>query len=312
MLHFVLEDINPEKVESFDAFLREMNDIAVLTTVASAPFVSSDDLKSDEEGKYKLNLSEDIFDIVFKGEMVSGKVVSGYFEVKDDGKKIVETSFTVRENSAISLRVKLNCEGESLARTELERAFERDFSHEAHQFMKQPLPVDEPINIEAEDEAQNVEDPVSTEGPEMETSANVEENDFVEAVKETTEITEELESLSQKVMDSMIEVRSIIDTLNGLCHDLTRGQTADFSETALNEQTLENGARVLMIDQDSNGYKVTFRKGMLDEMSEVSFFLEKDGELVFSVYLSSTGTGQISAQGENGEITIKRVKDQLI
>ena len=46
-------------------------------------------------------------------------------------------------------------------------------------------------------------------------------------------------------------------------------------------------------------------------MSEVSFFLEQGDELVFSIYLSSAGNGQITAQGTKGERTIKRVKDRL-
>mgnify|MGYP000374180859 FL=1 len=63
--------------------------------------------------------------------------------------------------------------------------------------------------------------------------------------------------------------------LNNLSHDLTRGENVNFGERKIETKTLENAAIVEMIDVASNEYRITFRKGSLDDMVEVSFFQKK-------------------------------------
>ena len=104
----------------------------------------------------------------------------------------------------------------------------------------------------------------------------------------------------------------MISMLNNLSHDLTRGATIDFGDHKVESKKLENGATVEMVDDESNEYKITFRKGSLDNMSEVSFFLEKGSELIFSVYFSSEGTGRIATTSEQSDLIIKRVKYHLL
>jgi len=304
MLHFVLEDIEPTKAKSFENFLAEMNDIAVLASMANAPFIAADLLEEPEPGVFGFTRSENDFEASFKGKMENNQAVNGYFTLREDGRRIIEVSYSIADGKPIDLRAKFNCEGESMMRSELERAFERDFSFEAHEYMKQPLEEEKPVIEEEVDEVELKEDHLEGTKPEQ-------HEEPVDEQELEDEVSEEIKHLSQKVLDAMDEVDEIIHKLNDLFHDITRGATGNFGNKQLNEETLENGAIVQMIDDETNGYKVTFRKGVLGNMSEVSFFLEQGDELIFSIYLSSAGNGQITAQGTKGERTIKRVKDRL-
>ncbi|MFT5823838.1 MAG: hypothetical protein ACI8ZM_005101 [Crocinitomix sp.] len=321
MLHFVLEDINQTIAKDFALFLKEMNEISVLISVANAPFVSHDALNVDEaSGLSTFKLSEGDYEVRFKGKSENDAVVSGYFEVFEDQKRLLEISYSIKEDAAIALRAKLNCEGEYLVREELERAFERDFSQEAHEFMKKPLDelrkpkleISDLTDLSEEMSSNIIETPSENNGPEL----NDETETFVEQDERETEsleeITEELSELTQKVQDAIIDTRHMVALLNNLSHDLTRGATIDFGERELDTKTLENGATVEMLDDESNAYKITFRKGSLDDMTEVSFFLEKEDELIFSVYFSSQGVGRISSSSDQSNIVFKKVKHHLL
>lgn len=320
MLHFVLADIDPTKASNFELFLKEMNEIAMLISVAGAPHVTHEALKINEEtGLGLLALSEGDFEVKFKGKWQDGTVVSGYFELYEDQKRLLEISYSIRQGAAIALRTKLNCEGEYLVREELERAFERDFSQEAHVMMDTPLEelqkpkgetpelsIEENASIETEESSgfetlieQN--DPLISQAGE----AIVEEEDL-------EEITEELTELTQKIQDAIKDTKYMIGMLNNLSHDLTRGATVNFGEFKTDTKTLENGAIVEIIDDESNDYRITFRKGSFDEMVEVSFFLEKGEELIFSVYFSTEGVGKISTTSSKSNIVFKKIKLHLL
>ncbi|NOQ75596.1 MAG: hypothetical protein GQ574_26535 [Crocinitomix sp.] len=323
MLHFVLADIDPTKAHSFELFLKEMNEIALLITVAGAPFVSHEALILDEvTGLSTFKVVEGDYEVRFKGQTVNGTIASGYFEVFEDQKRLLEISYSIKPNSAIALRAKLNCEGEYMVREELERAFERDFSQEAHEYMKKPLEELRKPKLEVPDAKELLEElrPSEIESPsenvapssndEAETLA---EEDVEQNVEEDLEeITEELSELTEKVQGAIIDTQYMIAMLNNLSHDLTRGATINFGERKCETKTLENGAMVEMLDDDSNDYKITFRKGSLDEMTEVSFFLERDDVLIFSVYFSSEGVGRIASSSDQSNIIFKKVKHHLL
>jgi hypothetical protein len=215
------------------------------------------------------------------------------------------------------LRVKLNCEGEYLVREELERAFERDFSQEAHDDMNKTL---EELRKPKPNIADEIEDlAIDTDEDDFEhnnatlkdeTETNLEP--VLEEVEDFEEITEELSELTQKVQDAIVDTKMMIALLNNLSHDLTRGATINFSTHELEAKTLENGAKVEILDDESNAYKITFRKGSLEDMTEVSFFLEKEGVLIFSVYFSSEGVGRVTSSSEQSELILKKVKYHLL
>ena len=321
MMHFVLEDIDPVKAKNFALFLKEMNEISLLITVAGAPFVSDSALVVDEEkGASLLELEEDIYEVKFKGQSNNGEVTSGYFEVYEDKKRLLEISYSIKQGAAIALRAKLNCEGESLVREELERAFERDFSQEAHDYMETPLEEIRKPKLQISDLLDSVEDEAQPSLEEILGESNkpnvvgnpepiieqLEEEDSME------EITEELAELTQRVQEAIIDTRYMISMLNSLSHDITRGATINIEELELGSEKLENGALVEMLDDESNDYKITFRRGSLEDMVEVSFFLEKDDVLIFSVYFSSDGVGRISSSSNQSKIILKKVKNHLL
>lgn len=333
MQHFVLKDINPEKVNSFDAFLKEMNDITVLITTAGGPHVSAKYLSELAEGKTAFELNENTFTARFKGTVVNNNVSSGYFELIDDGVRILEASYTISDVLPIALRVKLNCEGESLARNEFQTVFQRDFSHEAHADMKKSL---EKLKSEKDAKLAELKEKVAQESqPEEQPKAEVnpvefEENEeLIESLKTektsdetpakeaaaaeviTEEITEEIQEISEKMRQSLENSELLINYLTSLSHDLTRGAAPEFSIQMLKSERLENGAMVDMIDASKNEYQVTLRRGSLDDMVEVSFFLEKEQELIVSIYFSSQGHGRLATHNPNSHVVFHKIKYHL-
>jgi hypothetical protein len=286
--------------------------------VANAPFVSSDSLVVDESaGLSTFKLIEGDYEVRFKGKTESDAVVSGYFEVFEDHKRLLEISYSIRPEASISLRVKLNCEGEYLVREELERAFERDFSQEAHEDMDKSLEELRKPKPNIADEIEELaidtdEAPVENNAPELIVEDETYTEPAIDEFEDLEEITEELSELTQKVQDAIVDTHTMIALLNNLSHDLTRGQTINFGEFEFESQTLENGAKVELLDDESNAYKITFRKGSLDNMTEVSFFLEKEGVLIFSVYFSSEGVGRVTSSSEQSELILKKVKYHLL
>lgn len=323
MLDFVLKDVNPQKVTQFANFLAEMNDLTVLLTVAQGPYIA---FKLAEQGAngFSLNLTENGYGAHFKGTGSADNGKDGRFELQHETKKIAEVYFSVREGEAINMRVVLNASGEAIAKKELTRAFQRDFSQSAHNLMKSPLQmlkdkiaeekvetelntaIKEQVIASKEPEFQVESDaPVAPESDLQTTAENASKTTYEEG-----EITEELE-LTARAHEFFGDTRALLHSLNSVCHDLTRGATVNFSDFPLVTEKLENGAEVEMLDDENNEYKVTFRRGSLDDLTEISFFLEKNGTLVFSLYLSSAGTASITMQNNLGHIVRKKVEDCL-
>jgi hypothetical protein len=320
MLHFVLKDVNPEKIGDFKNFLKEMNDTVVLLTVANGPFVSANDLEDSGTEGFQLSRSENDFDIVFKGEMAENKVAAGEFVLSFKGKKLMVTSYTVQEDAASDMRVQLNVEGEVLARKELETAFKRDFSQEAHEYIKSPLealrrklerekPVERNDQIDSEEsEVEANELPAELEPAAIENETT--EEPVIEQVEPENEETQEL-FLTPRTQDLINDPRALIPILSDLCHDMTRGATINFSTYELREEALENGAHIQMLDNDQKDHIITLRIGALNNLTEISYFLETIDNLIFSIYLSSEGKGNVKAPAGRGHIAFKKVKEYL-
>lgn len=305
MKHFVINDIDPVKASDLALFLKEMNDLAVLISVAEAPLVSADDLTyNDDYTTCQLKVSEGFFEALFKAQLLDNKIVNGQFDLFEDGKTIASVFHSVRDDQPIDLRVKLNCEGEDLAKSELIDNFERDFSYEAHQDMNKSL---EELR-EKEIDKNVLEKPES----DKEEVVHVDELEMVEEESEGENCEEEILELSEKVRNSLNDAKVLLDDLSALCYDLTRGKTVLFADKPLKMETLDNGAQVEFLDLESNGYQITFRRGSLGGLSEISFYLEKEGELIFNLYFSSTGEGKIVVGNSQSEIIAKRVKDRIL
>lgn len=307
MKHFVIKDIDPLKAKKPDLFLKEMNDLAVLISVAEAPYIDANDLVFNEDkSSCQLRAEAGDFEAKFKAKIEDGNIVNGQFDLFEDGKTIASIFHSVRDEQPIDLRVKLNCEGADLARSELIDNFERDFSYEAHVAMETPLEELQPKNIEEEI------DPVDFERDEIPQEM---EEDPIETFKENNDpdiYEEDITDLSDRVKQSLKDAEAMLEELSALCYDLTRGKTKPFAGLPLNKETLANGAEVEFFDQDEEGYQVTFRKGRLGELSEISFYFEKDGDLIFNLYFSSAGSGKIIVGSNQQEVVLKRVKDKII
>ena len=296
MKNFVVKDIEPSKAESARAFLKEMNDFVLLISHVKGPHIAEQYL-TDSEGTLSLEREENGYEATFSGHHENEKMQTANFQLSENGTKLFEARYTVGAIPPYDMFVMLNCSNGHLVKAELELAFKRDFSHESEQLMKTDLPT-----------GQSTSQPVKKAVEQKEVEKEVPADKSSVPDQEADTVTEEIEALSEKVMQSIDEVQEIIGRLNALCHDLTRGGSGNFSTATLSEEILENGATVLLFDKENDGYKVTFRKGMLDEQAEIAFFLEHETKLVFSIYISSSGVGRISA---SKQFTIKQVRKQF-
>lgn len=323
MLDFVLKDVNPQKVTQFANFLAEMNDLTVLLTVAKGPYIAFKLAEQGENG-FSLNLTENGYSAKFKGAGSADNAQDGRFELWHETQKIAEAYYAVREGEAVNMRVVLNVSGEAIAKKELTRAFQRDFSQSAHNLMKSPLQAlkeriaEEKVEDESEaivkeevEESKEAEFQGKADAPVVpESGSQSKVENPSKPIFEEGEITEELE-LTPRAREFFADTRALLLVLNNICHDLTRGASTNFSDFPLVAEKLENGAEVEMLDDENNEYKVTFRRGSLNDLTEISFFLEKDGILVFSLYLSSAGAASITTQNNAGHIVRKKVADSL-
>lgn len=306
MLHFVLSDVNPEKVTQFESFLKEMNDLLFLVSIGQGPFINSKNLISDEQGvNYRLEAVENDYKVVFTGIKSNEKVKTGNLEVLFNNKSIITASYSVVDNHPISIRFIIDNGGEDIARKELERAFKRQISHKSISLINQKAAAKVEITT-----FESQEEIFHNDIAESQVNPTTSKDDF-ETRDEDIELSEDLENLSKRILHSIVEVNEMIILMNNLSHDFTRGASPDLSEIPLEEQELENGAKIQLIDLEENGYKLTFRKGSLDNIAEVSYFLEKDEELIFSVYFSSTGTGKIVVGGTKSDLLLKKLKSEL-
>lgn len=312
MKHFVLNDIDPSKAKRIDLFLKEMNDLAILISVAEAPTLLAEDVTySDDRSTCHLNKSAGYFEAAFKAQLENDEILKSHFELFEDGKTIASIHHSVQPDKPIDLRVKLNCEGEDLARSELSDNFERDFSFEAHEMMGKSLEEILPATVSEEDlktESQLTE--MERDQPESDQHAAPEE--YSEEQIEEENLVEEIHDLSDRIQESILNAQQLLQDLSDLCYDLTRGQTVHFKMENLNEEVLENGARIQFLDIENLPYQITYRKGYLEGTTEISFFLEKEGQLIFSLYFSSGGKGKITIGNPENDRLIQQIKERLL
>ncbi len=332
MKNIVLKDVNPDKVLSLSAFLKEMNDFTVLVTNANGPIISEVYVTTNEQtGIAQFKLTEEEYTATLEAKVDGDEPSRVNFMILEGTKCLFQAKYTVRETPYYALQVILNCDAENLVKDELIKCFQRDFSAEAHADMKKTLDELRPLKPEEKVKKVETDDALFAENEALIKSFTAEpqqrENVTVEAEKDTTadttaadnktsveedEVAIELENLSEQLLGAIEETDKIIDALNAISHDLTRGGSINFSQQPLLEQQLENGATIYAIDLENDEYRITFRKGVVEEAAEISFFLERQEELIFSVYLSSDGYGKIAAQGANGEFVVQQVKARLV
>lgn len=331
MKNIVLKDVNPDKLLKLEAFLQEMNYFTGLVTNFNGPALSVSNVKVNAENKRsQFQLQENGFLVSFNAEVDEDQPKQVDFLINEGKKCLFQAKYTIRNTAYYALQVILNCDSESIINEELIQRFERDFSAEAHVNMTQSLEQlrekeeqnpekaienEQPILLDEEEQLDETH--MFSENEELIDELATKQSEHVvvdedlteeEDVKEEEEISLALTQLSEKIMHAIQDADQIIGMLNDISHDLTRGGSENFAEEKVREQTLENGATVQMIDIEGEEYRITYRKGMLDADAEISFFLERGDQLIFSVYLSSDGHGKISARGEN---IIQHVKARL-
>ena len=309
MLDVIIRDIDREKAGNIALYLKEMNDLVFLVTIGKGPFISSAIVTTKSESTQKGEVSENDFKAKFSGQMNGEWIQSAHFELFAGSNCIISITHSITDDAPIMMRVLINSDGEIMARKELEKGFKRAVSHQANQWMRDP----KELMIENSDHL-DIEEEVAIDSQEFNhnQSSDVQSGADENVSKVTqNEISLDIHDLSQRIRTSIIEVHDMINLLNEMTYDFTRGAAPNFSGKKLEEQELENGAKVELIDAEENGYTITFRKGSLEDISEVSFFLEQKGELIFSIYFSSLGNGKITTNGRNAEQLLSRIEREI-
>ncbi len=306
MLHVVLKDVNPIKVTDFHLFLKEINDVIFMLTLGKAPLLSGK-LITDPASPTFTVIDGD-FSATFQGEIANQSVVGAKINLVHKKNALLEIAYSIAVNQSIDMRIFINAEAEKLAYAELERAFKNDFSSNTISLIQSDLIDSTSTSRTSESLNETVLQPKN------ETSEQGVQHDSVSLIavnENNVAIEEDLAKLSDNIMQAIGEVKEMIFLLNNLCHDITRGSAPNLVDIELKEQLIDNGATIQLFDAEENSYKTTFRKGSLDAMSEVSFFLEKDNVLIFSVYFSSLGNGKIVAGGRQADFILTRIKEGL-
>lgn len=293
MLHFVINDADPEKLSKPKSLLKILNDNVLLISTANGPLISHKNLVLNEN-QLDLSANENGYKAVFKGEGTLDALKSGKFVLYEEDALVFEFSFTINDALPSAIRVKISNEGERLIKQELEREFERDISFEAAQFiahgdsaanpklesLKSEMVTDDQLGDEVLSEAQNDADKAEGEATDSE------------------EIKLEFEDLPETFTAQLSDAKSILSSHHNLVHDLFRGAVGDFSSSEMGEDTIENGAIIQFVDYSFEEYTVTFRHGSLSDVIEASFFLETDEGVILSTHFSSLGHGYVTAQTE--------------
>jgi hypothetical protein len=199
--------------------------------------------------------------------------------------------------------VHLDCDSELVIKKELETMFQKIIFFESEQFIENDETT---LGV--------VADASTADGEVVSGEADLSEDLPVELpVTEDSKhsITILVDNLAPHLLNSIDETDVILNVLDGICHDITRGDAGKFGALPTQVETLENGAKVEFLDFLNHEYKVTFRKGILQGEIEVSFFLEKNTQLIFSLYLASDGTCQVTANGTDAERVAQSVKQSL-
>lgn len=297
MLHFVIKDAEPTVLSNPEKIIKLFNDMVMLISAANGPALFEDLLKIEND-RAILEAQENDFHAKFDGGISDQYIQSGKFRLLEDGALVFEALFTINDETPTDVRVKLNCEGETLVRQELERELERDFSFEAEQYM---VGRNE-LNDETAKVTAGLNDKVS----------ESDSNDDVPKVQisSSDDITEvDLNELPFELEEDLYEPQIMLARLNGVVHDIFRGAIGDFSNESIGSETIENGAKIKFMDYTHESFLVTFRHGTLDQAVEVSFFLEEEEELIFSAHFSSDGYGRLS--GSDSRL-LERIKRSLL
>lgn len=311
MLDVILRDVDPDKATNVTRYLKEMNDLVFLITIGKGPFVAKSMVNNSSDLLLKGEVIENNFTAKFSAEIAHDSIKSAHFQLFEDAKQVISISHSVKKGEPIMMRVVLNSDGEIMGRNELEKGFKRQISHQATGWMSD----DQDINTEAVlasqiDESNDLSN-VKQGNIEGQNYADQSEG-FNEELKDSKmEMSREIDMLSARVIKAMQEAEEMIGLLNEMSYDFTRGSAPNITMMKIEEQVLENGAKVELIDAVENGYSITFRKGSLDDMTEVSFFLENEESLIFSVYFSSLGNAKISAAGKHAEHVINRLANYI-
>lgn len=292
-MNFLIEDCNREKLSQLSTFIKEMNGLMSLVSHADGPAFSEKDVVFDHE-KVCFEKQENEYSANFNGSIQNNKIVKASFKIRFKERFLAVLNYSINDNLPVVMQVELNGDGELIIKKELERSFERSIFFESEQF------------IDGKDDLEDSVEKFSTVLEEEPIKA-----EEFQAKEEKESMTILVTHLSERVLHAINEAELILNEFDAICHDLTRGRVGEFKSKPTETETLENGATVEFVDYFNNDYKVIFRKGMLESNVEISFFLEVEHQLIFSVYIANDGTCRVTTAGKNAEATAVFVKNYL-
>jgi hypothetical protein len=310
MINFTIHDIAPEKTADFQSILKELNELCFLLTLGETPQLSIDLLKSEDQKTYKIDVKHGDYQLIFQASASNLILRSFTFVLLKAGFKLAEVSCDIVQNIPITLNVQLNSDGEALIKKELERTFRRDFSHQTYQEMGASLVSEEKMNPTINQQTTENE----TSEPHVETQKNEPLENQSSLVKEekpryASPLIEELIPTTPFLNQLVRNRFEILNRIHFLCHEITRGKTGDLREGIIENQTLENGAVIYFYDVDREGYLAAFRLGELPDKTEISFFLEYEDQLIFSLYFMTDLSGKMGTTNQNSNLIFKRILD---
>ena len=310
MLNFTIHDISPVKVANYEAILKELNELCFLITLGETPLLSKDLLRSEDQETFQIDLKLADYQLIFQAKSKDEVVSSFTFVLLKLGLKLAEVGCLIDENLPIALNIQLNSTSEALIKKELDRAFQRDFSHQTYQEMAHPLHLEEEIHPTIKEETTDNKtstlpvEPQKNEPIEPQSVPKIEEKP-----RYATPLIEEIIPTTQFLNQLLRNKFEILNRIHFLCHEITRGKTGDLREGIIENQTLENGAVIYYYDVEREGYFAAFRLGELPDKSEFSFFLEQENQLVFSLYFMTDLSGKMGTSNQNSTVIFKRILD---
>lgn len=185
-------------------------------------------------------VAENDFKAKFLGEMNGEWIRSAHFELFAGSNRIISITHTIKDDAPIIMRVVLNSDGETMARKELEKGFKRTVSHQANQSMPDPK---ERI-IENSDHRYIKEVAIDSQEFDHDQSGDVQRREGENVLKVTqSEISLDIHDLSQRIQASIIKVHDMINLLNEIIYDFTRGAAPNFSEKNWNSKNWKMAQR---------------------------------------------------------------------
>ena len=228
MLDVIIRDIDLEKAGNIALYLKEMNDLVFLVTIGKGPFISSAIVTTKSESTQKGEVSENDFKAKFSGQMNGEWIQSAHFELFAGSNCIISITHSITDDAPIMMRVLINSDGEIMARKELEKGFKRAVSHQANQWMRdtKELMIENSDHLDIEEEVA-IDSQEFNHNQSSDVQSGADEN--VSKVTQN-EISLDIHDLSQRIRTSIIEVHDMINLLNEMTYDFTRGAAPNFSE----------------------------------------------------------------------------------